>query len=205
MKRGVTAWLGRTALRLAGWRVDEVVPQAPKYVLLAVPHTSNWDFVVMMAAGMALGIWPYWVGKHTLFAPPFGALARALRGIPVDRRAASNMVQQLAAQFAARERLVLAMPPEGTRGRADHWKSGFYRVALAAGVPIALGSVDFATRTASVGPLFMPTGDVRADMDVLRAFYAGKQGRHPERQGAIRLQAEDEPAGAAPEHHKPGN
>ena len=194
MTRGVTAWLGRTALRLAGWRVDPAVPLAPKYVLLAVPHTSNWDFVVMMAAGMALGVWPHWVGKHTLFAPPFGALARALRGIPVDRRGAANMVEQLAAQFAAREQLVLAMPPEGTRGRAAYWKSGFYRVALAAGVPVALGSVDFATRTAAIGPLWIPTGDMHADMDVLRAFYADKQGRYPEHQGPIRLEAEDAPA-----------
>jgi 1-acyl-sn-glycerol-3-phosphate acyltransferase len=198
LTRGAIAWLGRCALRLAGWRVDTPAPQAQKYILLAVPHTSNWDFVVMMTAGMALGIWPHWLGKHTLFAPPFGALARALRGIPVDRRAASNMVGQLAAQFQARERLVLVMPPEGTRGRAAHWKSGFYRVALAAQVPVALGYVDFATRTAGIGPLWTPTGDVRADMDVLRAFYAGKQGRHPERQGPIRLEAEDSAPATAP-------
>ena len=82
------------------------MPLADKYVLIAAPHTSNWDFVVMMAAGLALGVWPHWVGKHTLFAPPFGWLARRLRGIPVDRRAAANMVEQLAAQFAARDRLV---------------------------------------------------------------------------------------------------
>lgn len=191
MTLGVTAWIGRTALRLAGWRVDPTVPQVPRYVLLAAPHTSNWDFVVLMAAGMALGIWPHWVGKHTLFRPPFGTIARALRGIPVDRRSASNMVAQLAEQFVRRERLVLVMPPEGTRGRAAHWKSGFYRVALAANVPVALGYVDFTTKTAAIGPLLMPTGDVRADMDVVRAFYAGRQGRHPERQGPIRLEAED--------------
>ncbi|WP_212745125.1 lysophospholipid acyltransferase family protein [Hydrogenophaga sp. 2FB] len=197
MTRGVTTWIGRTALRLAGWRVDPAVPQVPKYVLLSAPHTSNWDFVVLMAAGMALGIWPHWVGKHTLFRPPFGTLARALRGIPVDRRAPSNMVAQLAGQFARRERLVLAMPPEGTRGRAAYWKSGFYRVALAAKVPVAMGYVDFTTRTAAIGPLLMPTGDVRADMEVVRAFYAGKQGRHPERQGPIRLEAEDRSGSAS--------
>jgi len=188
----IIQWFGRTALRLAGWRVDSAAPATPKYVLLAVPHTSNWDFVVTMMAGMAMGIWPHWVGKHTLFKPPFGMLARALRGIPVDRRSSSNMVGQLAQAFAARDRMILVMPPEGTRGHTEYWKSGFYHVALAARVPVALGCVDFATRTATIGPLIMPTGDVRADMDLIRASYAGKQGLHPERQGPIRLKAEDD-------------
>lgn len=189
--KGLVAWTGRTVLRLAGWRVDPAVPQEPQYVLLAAPHTSNWDFVVTMAAGMALGIWPHWVGKHTLFKPPLGWFARALRGIPVDRRAPSGMVAQLADQFARHERLVLVMPPEGTRRWAPHWKSGFYRVALAAQVPVALGYVDFRTRTAAIGPLITPSGDVRADMDVIRAFYAGVQGLRPDWQGPIRLEAED--------------
>ena len=112
----ITRWLGHTALRLADWRLDSVAPAAPRYILLTAPHTSNWDFAVMMAAGMAMGIWPHWVGKHTLFRPPFGTLARKLRGIPVDRRSASNMVEQLAQAFATRGKLILAMPPEG-RGR----------------------------------------------------------------------------------------
>lgn len=182
---------------MAGWRVEAPPPDAAKYVLLAAPHTSNWDFVVMMAAGLALGVWPHWVGKHTLFAPPFGWFARKLRGIPVDRRASANMVEQLAAQFAGRERLVLAMPPEGTRGRAEFWKSGFYHVALAAGVPVALGYVDFGRKVAAIGPLLQPCGDVRADMDRIRAFYADKVGRHPERQGPIRLKTEGEVATAS--------
>lgn len=191
MSRGPGAWLALAGLRMAGWRVETPPPDAAKYVLVAAPHTSNWDFVVMMAAGMALGVWPHWVGKHTLFAPPIGWFARKLRGIPVDRRAAGNMVEQLAAQFALRDRLVLAMPPEGTRGRAEYWKSGFYHVALAAGVPVALGYVDFGRKVAAIGPLLSPSGDVGADMDRIRAFYADKVGRHPERQGPIRLKAED--------------
>lgn len=193
----MSVWLGRTGLGLAGWRVVLPVPQAPKYVLLAAPHTSNWDFVVMMAAGMALGVWPHWVGKHTLFAAPFGWIARALRGIPIDRRMAANTVEQLVAQFAARDRLVLALPPEGTRSRASHWKSGFYHVALGAGVPVALGFVDFGKKEAAIGPLLYPSGDLRADMDRIRAFYAGKRGRHPGRQGPIRLLAEDGPGAKA--------
>ena len=190
--RGIAAWIGRTGLGLAGWKVEGSAPQAPRYVLVAAPHTSNWDFVLMMAAAMALGIRPHWVGKHTIFKAPFGSLARALGGIPIDRRAASNMVAQLARQFPQHERMALVMPPEGTRGHAPCWKSGFYRVALAAGVPLVLSYVDFTTKTAAIGPTFMPTGDVGADMDVVRAFYEGRQGRHPERQGPIRLEAEDE-------------
>lgn len=195
MSRGIGAWLARTGLRLAGWRVEGPPPAAAKYVLVAAPHTSNWDFLVMMAAGLVLGVWPHWVGKHTLFAAPLGWFARLLRGIPVDRRAAADMVDQLSAQFANRERLVLAMPPEGTRGRVDCWKSGFYHVALAAGVPVALGYVDFGCKAAGIGPLLMPSGDLRADMDKIRAFYAGKLGRHPERQGPIRLKGEGEATG----------
>ena len=195
MSRGIGAWLARKGLRLAGWRVEGPPPAAAKYVLVAAPHTSNWDFVVMMAAGLVLGVWPHWVGKHTLFVPPLGWFARRLRGIPVDRRVAGNMVDQLSAQFANRNRLVLAMPPEGTRGRADCWKSGFYHVALAAGVPVALGYVDFGRKAAGIGPLLLPSGDLRADMDKLRAFYAGKLGRHPERQGPIRLKGEGEAGG----------
>ncbi|MDO9434024.1 lysophospholipid acyltransferase family protein [Hydrogenophaga sp.] len=190
--RGIAAWISRTGLRLAGWKVEGSAPQAPRYVLVAAPHTSNWDFLLMKAAATALGIRPHWVGKHTIFKAPFGSLARALGGIPIDRRASSNMVAQLARQFAQRECMALVMPPEGTRGRAPYWKSGFYRVALAAGVPLVLSYVDFTTKTAAIGPTFMPTGDVGADMDVVRAFYEGRQGRYPERQGPIRLEAEDE-------------
>ena len=185
--------IARFILSMIGWRAAGVRPAEARYVLIAAPHTSNWDFPLMLLCGIALGVWPAWVGKHTLFTPPLGWLMRALRGIPIDRRAASNMVEQLAARFTHANTLALVMPPEGTRSHAPHWKSGFYHVACSAGVPIGLGYLDYARREGGIGAPFLPTGDLRADMDHIRAFYADKQGRHPQMQGPIRLPAEDAP------------
>ena len=183
----------RLLLRLAGWRVEGTVPEEPKWVLIAAPHTSNWDLVLMLLSGLALGAWPSWVGKHTLFRFPFGALLRSLGGIPIDRRSRGNRVEELAALFSSRERLVLAIPPEGSRSNLSYWKSGFYWVARTANVPICLAFLDFPRRRAGLGPLFRPTGDLRVDMDFVRAFYAGMKGRFPEKQGPIRLEGEGGP------------
>lgn len=185
-------WGARLCLALIGWRAVGERPAEARYVLIAAPHTSNWDFPLMLFCGVALGVWPAWVGKHTLFRAPFGGLMRALGGIPINRTAAHNMVDQLASEFGAREHLALAMPPEGTRSLVPHWKSGFYYVATKAGVPIALGYLDYSRKEGGIGAPIMPSGDLRADMDRIRAFYAGKNGRHPELQGPIRLPAEDE-------------
>lgn len=190
-RKGFIAWLGRSGLALAGWRAVGVRPREAKYVLIAAPHTSNWDFPLMLLCGMALGVWPAWVGKASLFRPPFGGLMRALRGIPIERAAAHNMVEQLAEQFPLRETLALAMPPEGTRALAPHWKSGFYHVAQTAGVPIALGYVDWARKEGGIGTPITPSGDAHADMEKIRAFYAGKKGRFPALQGPVRLRSED--------------
>ncbi len=189
----LVAWIGRACLAVVGWRAIGERPSESKFVLIAAPHTSNWDFPLMLLCGMALGVWPAWVGKHTLFIPPFGRLMRRLGGIPVDRSTASSMVEQLAGQLAARTSLVLAMPPEGTRSLSPHWKSGFYYVALTAGVPIAMGYLDYARREGGIGAPIAASGDLHADMDRIRAFYADKAGRHPELQGPIRLPAEDGP------------
>lgn len=185
--------LARLLLAGAGWRIEGEAPAVPRYVLIAAPHTSNWDLVLMLLCGMAYGVWPSWVGKDTLFRPPLGLLLRALGGIPVDRRSPQNMVEQLAALFRSRERLVLAVPPEGTRSSREKWRSGFYFIARGAGVPVCLGFLDYSRKRGGLGPLLVPSGDLRADMDVVRAFYADKKGRFPEKQGPIRLAAEDAP------------
>lgn len=187
------AWVGRTCLASVGWRAVGEAPKEAKYVLIAAPHTSNWDFPLMMLCGMAMGVWPCWVGKASLFRPPLGWMMRLLRGIPVERSSANNMVELLAAEFASRAKLAIAMPPEGTRARALHWKSGFYHVARAARVPIALGYLDYARKEGGIGAPIAPGNDLRADMDRIRAFYAGKAGCHPELQGPVRLSAEDQP------------
>jgi 1-acyl-sn-glycerol-3-phosphate acyltransferase len=191
--RGLVAWIGHACLSIMGWRVVGGRPEATRYVLIAAPHTSNWDFPLTMLYGMALGIWPAWVGKHTIFRFPQGIFFRALRGIPVVRDAPQNLVEQLATQFSSRERLVLLMPPEGTRSRAPYWKSGFYFVARGAGVPVMMGFLDYARKEGGIGPVLQPGNDLAADMEKLRTFYAGKRGRYPQLQGPVRLRVEDEP------------
>lgn len=185
-------FLGKTYLRLIGWEWSGVRPTESKFVVIAAPHTSNWDLFHMAAFAFVFDIPLAWLGKHTLFQGPGKRLFRALGGIPVDRRAPQGLVAQVAEEFARRDRLVVAIPPEGTRARRDYWKSGFYYIAAAAKVPILMGYLDFARKQGGYGPLLWPSGDVRADMDKIRAFYADKAGKHPERFGPIRLRVEDD-------------
>lgn len=187
--------IGRLYLWLFRWRREGGPPPLDRYVLVLSPHTSNWDFPNMLAFAWAFGLRDIrWVGKHTLFRFPLGLFMRWAGGLPVDRTAAHDTVTQLAEQFASRERLILGVAPSGTRKYRDHWKSGFYHVALAAGVPIVLAYLDYGQRRGGIGPPIELTGDVAADMDRVRTFYADKQGRDPERVSRIRLQIEDREA-----------
>ncbi len=191
--------IGRLGLRLVGWRSVGRAPDRGA-VLVAAPHTSNWDLLYMLLVAADLGLDVHWVGKHTLFRPPLGWLMRAVGGIPVDRRARHGAVAQLAEAFRKDPNLVLAVAPEGTRGKAPHWKSGFYEIARAAGVPVALGFLDYARKEGGIGPLVELSGDRKADMDRIRAFYADKTGKRPEAFTPPRLRDEGEggqPAGSA--------
>ena len=194
MMARLLSWFGRSTLGLLGWRITGTRPVQTHFVLVTAPHTSNWDFPLMLLYGMALGIRPTWVGKHTLFRPPFGALMRALGGIPVRRDAAHQMVDQLVDQFRARDSLALIVPPEGSRSLRPYWKSGFYFIAREAGVPVVMSYLDFSRKEGGIGPSFIPGADLGADMDRLRAFYADKRGLYPQNQGPVRLRQEDETA-----------
>jgi 1-acyl-sn-glycerol-3-phosphate acyltransferase len=179
-------------VRLAGWRIEGTIPPIDKGVLIFVPHTSNWDFVVSMPLLLSQGIELSWIGKHTLFqVPVLGRALRALGGVPVERHKRQDLVEQLAGMLAAAPRMVLGLAPEGTRSRAEHWKSGFYHIALAAGVPIYPGYLDYRRKVGGVGPALHPSGDIRRDMDRLRGFYAGVTARYPEHFGPVRLREED--------------
>jgi 1-acyl-sn-glycerol-3-phosphate acyltransferase len=186
--------LGRLYLRLTGWRVEGHLPHAPKAVVIAAPHTSNWDMPNMLAVSYVLGIRPAWLGKIELFRWPFGRLMRWLGGLPVDRRIRQNHVQQAVASFAGVERLYLVIPPSGTRSRATHWKSGFYHIACGAEVPIVCAFLDYRRKVGGIGPVLMPSRNVVADMAEIRAFYAGVTGRIPALTTPVRLLEEDEPA-----------
>ena len=180
----------RALLRLFGWKVDGVAPDAPKMVVIAAPHTSNWDFILMLLMAGALGLRISWMGKDALFRGPFGPIMRRLGGIPVERGAPQNLVEQMVDRFAAAERLVLAVPPEATRRAADYWKSGFYHIARGANVPVAPSILDYGRKTGGFGPTITLTGDVSADMDRFRAVYEGVAGKRPTYQGPIRLREE---------------
>lgn len=184
--------LGRIMLAISGWRIEGGVPEVKKLVMIAAPHTSNWDFVHMTAIAFFLDIDISWMGKRSLFRFPFGTFFRVLGGIPVDRSKNNNLVEQLVAEMDKRERFFLVVPAEGTRRRSEYWKSGFYHIAYGAGVPIALGYLDFSKKCGSIGPLLYPTGDIAADMDRIRAHYADIKGKHPERFTTPRLREEDE-------------
>lgn len=186
-------FISRAILRLLGWRVDANLPAARKYVVIGTFHTTNWDFPLMLLLKSAIGLKVRWVGKHSLFRWPLGWLMRRLGGIPVDRRFPHNYVEQIVDAFRRRVELILVIAPEGTRKKAQYWKSGFYFIALGAGVPIALGFADYARKVGGIGPSFVPTGDVEADMARIRAFYADKRGLHPEKQSEIRFRPSAEP------------
>lgn len=183
--------LARALLAATGWSLAGPPPRARRYVLVAAPHTSNWDLPVMLALTTAMGIRVHWLGKHTLFRFPFKHFMQALGGISVDRSKHSGLVEAVAARLNDEDAFVVAIPPEGTRKYAPYWRSGFYRIAQTASVPIALGFLDYQRRVGGIGPLMHPSGDVVADMDKIRAFYRDKQAKVPERFAVPRLREED--------------
>lgn len=172
--------IARRLLQAFGWKLVYVPPPVPKAVVIFYPHTSNWDFPLGLLARAAVDLDVHWVGKHTLFRGPLGPLMRALGGIAVDRSAPRGLIEQLRHEFESRESFYVAIAPEGTRSRGTHWKSGFYRLALAAGVPVGLGFFDYRRREIGVLDWLPMTGDARADLERIAAAYAGRQGRHPE-------------------------
>jgi 1-acyl-sn-glycerol-3-phosphate acyltransferase len=170
----------RTFLRLNGWQVQGGLPaHTEKAVLIAAPHTSNWDlpYTLMVAFSLRLNI--YWMGKASIFNFPFGPVMRWLGGIAVDRSKSNNLVSASAAELAAAQGPIqLVVPPEGTRGKTRHWKTGFYFIALEARVPIVLAYMDYAHKRSGLGPVFTPSGDIDADMVEIKRFYAGIKGRN---------------------------
>ncbi len=176
------------------WRFSNVQAPSPipdRCVMIAAPHTSNWDFPLTLALAKVNGVHVTWLGKSELFRGPMGPIMRRLGGIAVRRDSAGNMVDELTGKFATRDKFCLLVPVEGTRSRSEYWKSGFYRIAGDANVPIVFAFVDGVTRTGGFGPLLIPSGDVVADMNQARAFYAGKEGLRKGRTSVPRLRDEE--------------
>ena len=186
-------WLADKLLKLAGWRFTGALPDTPKLIIIGAPHTTNWDFIIFLAALHHYRMKASFIGKHTLFRWPFGYFFRWVGGIPVDRSAPRGLVQQVVDAIADADRMILVMAPEGTRKAAPHWKSGFLQIASKAGIPIVLGYVDFPNRLSGLGPVLRFDGNTSGFMDQARRFYADKQGRHPEGKGPVRVREEGSP------------
>lgn len=174
---GVLQWLGAFVLKIMRWRIAGTLPGIPKAVVIVAPHTSNWDFVLGLAAALALDVDAHWIGKHTIFRWPFGGLMRRLGGIPVNRQATSGFVEQVVERFNESDQLVLGIAPEGTRRRVQRWKSGFYHIAAGAKIPIVCAYLDYQSRVVGLGLNLMPTGDFETDLTAIQDFYAPYQGK----------------------------
>jgi len=189
--RGWKAALAGWILRRCGWTISGRKPAEAKYVMVASPHTSYWDTPVMLLCAVHLGIRLRWLVKAQANRGLLGALLRRLGGIPVDRSGGHGAVARATAAFRDHDELALALAPDGTRRYCDYWRSGFYHLARAADVPVAFGFQDWGARRVGFGPTLRLTGDVKVDMDRVRAFYAGMVGKYPERTSRIRLKEED--------------
>lgn len=174
-----TRWLGRSILRLGGWRMAGAFPDIPKLVLIGAPHSSNWDGIYGFAAKMAMGLDIKILGKHQLFWWPLGPVLRGLGVIAVDRTAAQGVVEQVAARIRDDSGSSwFGLAPEGTRKRVEHWKPGFWKIAKAAGVPVLPAYFHYPERIIGIGELFHLTDDMAADIARIRAWYAPWQGKH---------------------------
>ena len=167
--------------RMQGWKAVGTPPPGGRYVIIAAPHTSNWDFVYFLGLINELGIDAHFMAKDSLFRWPMGGFMRDMGGISVDRSARKNVVEAMIGEFARRDRFALTIAPEGTRSAVQQWRTGFYHIALGAGVPLVIGMMDYGKKTGGLGPSIMPTGDYKADMKQVAEIYQSVTPKHPER------------------------
>ena len=179
--------IARCILRLTGWRTSVISPCPSRCVIIGAPHTSNWDFIVMLLL-MAVETIPIrMLGKDSLFKWPLGVVMRSFGVIPVNRRGNNNLVDQIAARFDEHDELIIGISPEGTRSKSSRWRTGFYYIALKADVPIVMVYLDYKNKVCGLGPSIKPTGDINADFMIIREFYSGILGKYPHKQSVIEL------------------
>lgn len=186
-------WIAEKLMRIVGWRFAGERPECAKFVAIGAPHTSNWDFMVFLSVVSRFRIPARAIGKQSLVRWPFGGLMRRLGIIPLRRDSGQGMVEQMIEEFESAESMGLAIAPEATREATSYWRSGFYHIAMAAGVPIVLAYIDAENKVAGIGPTIHPTGDIEADMAKVREFYAPIKGFRPENQGPIKLRPDNGP------------
>ncbi len=174
-------------MKLIGWKTVLELPKEKQYVIIAAPHTSNWDFPLGILMMLTTDIKFKYMGKDTLFKWPIKYLFEFLGGIPVDRSNRTNLTTRIAKYINNQEEIAMALSPEGTRSKTKYWKSGFYYIALEAKVPIVLAALDYGTKTLRIDGHLYPTGDIEKDMEIIREFYKDIKGKFPEKQGPIRI------------------
>lgn len=179
------ARFSRWLLRRLGWSLNIDLPAIDKYVAIAAPHTSNWDFLLGILAAWAIPLKVSWLGKHSLFRWPYGWYFRAIGGVPVRRDGSKQYIQQMTDLFNQSEHLILALAPEGTRSRTDHWKTGFHTIARAANVPILMAYFDYPNKQVGIGGMFYPSDDIEADFRLIREFYKDRRGKNPDKESLI--------------------
>lgn len=177
---------------LRGWRIETTNPSPDRTVMLAVPHTTNLDGLLLVLLTRSVGMNASWMVKDFWLKPPLGWLIGRVGAIPVNRSKSTGMVGQMVERFETHDQFQLLVPPEGTRGLTEAWKSGFYRIAVDAGVPVTPSYIDYRRRRGGFLEPIMMTGDVDVDMEAIRAAYpeAKEMARFPEKFGPIRLEAE---------------
>jgi 1-acyl-sn-glycerol-3-phosphate acyltransferase len=191
LPKSLGARLARWALGSVGWRLEGRAPVHSHCIILGAPHTTNWDLALALLTGAGLGFRLRWLGKDSMFRGLAGTALRWVGGIPVDRSSRTGLVQSLVDRMKAEREFALCIAPEGTRKYTDHWKSGFYRVALAADIPVILGFCSYDRKIVGLGPAIRLTGDVETDMAKIAAFYADKRGKHLANESLVRLRSDD--------------
>jgi len=178
-------------LRIFGWKPINNMPKESRYVVIAAPHTSNWDFPLGICYIFATGMPFRYMGKDALFKWPQKYLFKALGGIGVDRSNKNKLTSRMAKFINSQDKIALALAPEGTRSNSKYWRSGFYYIALEAKVPIAMAVIDFEKKEIGIKTSFMPTGNLDADMTIIRDFFKNIKGKYPNKQGPIELRPKD--------------
>ena len=172
-------WLiSKLFLWITGWKVVGAVPKDKKFVMIAAPHTSNWDLPYMLAICFVLKARPYWMGKEQIFKFPFKGLMKWTGGIPIDRSKTNNVVDATAEIMKNSDELIVTIPPEGTRSKVKYWKSGFYHIANLSEVPIVMGFLDYKKKEGGIGEMIQPTGNLEEDMVKIKAFYQPIRGKN---------------------------
>lgn len=187
-------WLAYKLLSLLGWRFAGELPDKPKLIVAGAPHTTNWDFILFLAALHRYDMKVSYLAKHTLFRWPFKYFFEAFGGIPVDRSRRGGVVGQVKRAFDDKEKMILVVAPEGTRGRTEFWKSGFIKIAEGVGVPVVFAAVDYPTKTVRLSPPVSYHGDVSTFMEHARSFFGTSQGLVPENGGPVRVREEEQPS-----------